>query len=356
MNNVYMGLDVEDFIFGDETSYEESYNVTEEEMNKFGIIECVEDPDVACYRIALENEQNHNAIMTAMMQREYQVLESTGREMIYEGAKLNQFFDMVKTQIQKFWAKIKGVFKKVMDQINSIVLSNKAFAKKYRGANVGTLKKDKGFTGYPFDNGEVKVPDYAKALEVISKDAVERAMSSSESKIANAGLEAEYMNKIRGAVIGKSDVDASEFAKELKKYFYGSENTVTVQIKDQNFGSLLDKIENSAAEKKSAKIAYKEVESFVKLALSETNKAKAEAEKEDDQETVRTLKTFGNLISKSLTVMSTALNVQTSAIVACAAQNRKIANYWVRTANKKGGVERTNESFEGFEGIEVELI
>lgn len=350
MNNVYMGLDVEDFIFGDETSYEESYDVTDEEMNNFGIIECVEDPDVACYRIALENEQNHNAIMTAMMQREYQVLESTGREMIYEGAKLNQFFDMVKTQIQKFWAKIKGVFKKVMDQVNSIVLSNKAFAKKYRGADL-KAPKEKGFTGYPFKNGEVPVPKYADALNRIGGANVVGAAASVDKDKTNLSLTTMHMNRVRGSIIGKGEVTADQFATELKEYFYGSKNTQTVQISSTSFGDLLNKIENAAAEKKSAKIAYKEAETFVKQSLSTVNKAKAEAEKEDDEDKVRALKLTGELISKSLTVMSTALNVQTSAIIACAAQNRKMANYWVRANNKKGGTVK-----ESFEGLEVELI
>ena len=33
MQNVYMGLDVEEFIFGEGTTYEESYDVSNEEMN-----------------------------------------------------------------------------------------------------------------------------------------------------------------------------------------------------------------------------------------------------------------------------------------------------------------------------------
>ena len=137
MANVYMGKDVEDFIFG-EASYEEttttteetttveeeSFEITDEEMNQFGVIECVDDPEVACYRIALENEQNYNMIMNAMMEKEFSVLEETGKEMVYEAANVKSFFNAIQAAISNFWSKVQGMFKAAMSRIQDFVSSN----------------------------------------------------------------------------------------------------------------------------------------------------------------------------------------------------------------------------------------
>lgn len=334
MSNVYMGLDVEDFIFGEGTTFEDNFdNVTEEEMNRFGIIECTEDPDVACYRIALENEQNHSAIMMAMMNAEYSVLESTGREMVYEGARLNNFLDAVKAQVQKFWAKVKGVFKKVMDQISSIVLSNKTFVKKYR-AVAGEIKKpvDKGFTGYEFGDLTVNYSSVSNFVKGI--------------KTATTEAEKSLLDNIRGRIVGENSVSAEDFDKKLKVKFYGSENTKNINVAS-NFSELLNNLESAADQKKAAKAAHKEAEKSIKEYLSEINKLKSEASSKDNDEDVKKYKVIGQFISKSLNIMSVALSAQTRAIIAQAVQDRKMANYWVNAQNKKKG---TQES-----AVEVEL-
>ena len=331
MSNVYMGLDVEDFIFGEGTTFEDNFdNVTEEDMNRFGVIECVEDPDVACYRIALENEQNHSAIMMAMMNAEYSVLESTGREMVYEGTRLNNFLDAVKAQVQKFWAKVKGVFKKVMDQISSIVLSNKVFVKKYRGV-AKDLKKpvDKSFTGHKFNENNMVIP-YGEAAKLIKN-----------IKSDNADIEI-ALNTIRGKLCHGSVVTADEFTAKLNNAIYGDDKALTKTIEvESDFGKILDRLENASASKKAAKDSHKEAEKSVKEFLSEINKEKSQAKADDDNEAVKRAKAKSEAISKTLNIMSTALSIQTRAIVAMAVQDRKMANYWVNAQNKKKGTQES---------------
>lgn len=340
MNNVYMGLDVEDFIFGEGTTYENNDiidNVSEEEMNEFGVIECVEDPDVACYRIALENEQNYNAIMTAMMTREYQVLESTGKEMIYEASKIENFLEMVKKQIQKFWAKVKGVFKKLMDKINSVVLSNKAFVKKYRAvANTIKQPKDAEFTGYEFNHDNLVIPygEVVGIVKTIKTGDIETALNTLRGKLCHAGV-----------------VTADEFAKKLKVSLYGSENTKTVKL-ESNFTTLLDRLESAASAKKAAKDSHKEAEKAVKGLLSEVNAEKSKARADENEEALKSAKAKSEAISKSLNIMSAALSAQTTAIVASAAQDRRMANHWVKAQNVKDGVKTESAIGE----IEVVLI
>ena len=341
---VYMGLDVEDFIFGEGTTYEENFdNVTEEEMNEFGIIECVDDPDVACYRIALENEQNHNAIMMAMLTKEYNHVLENGVEMVYEGTTLSNFFEMVKKNIQKFWAKVKGVFKKVMDQISSIVLSNKAFVKKYRGsANSLKAVKNKDFTGYEFpDNMTIS---YSKVVDNVSSMTKETMFTN------KTGVNDTFLNHVRGALLGLSvGVPAENFSDKLKEKLYGSVNTKTVPL-SKDFGKLLNDLESAAEVKKAAKDAHKEAEKSIKGLLNQVKTARAEAESGSDAE--KKAKAKGEAINKSLTVMSAALSVQTRAIVAKAVQDRKMANYYVNAQNNK----KLQESAVEDSALDVELI
>lgn len=342
MQNVYMGLDVEEFIFGEGTTYEESYSdVTDEEMNEFGIIECVDDPDVACYRIALENEQNHNAIMMAMLTKEYNVLESTGSVMVYESGTVKSFLDNVKKQIQKFWAKVKGVFKKVMDKLSTIVLSNKAFVKKYRSAGLKMPEKDKDFTGYMFPLKEIKYSGVVSIVEGI-KDASKGEMEA-ENKTDTT------LSFVRGRLVGKGPLNAEEFDKALKEHLYGSVNTETINI--GNLNDLFDELESASDQRKAAKAAHKEAEKTIKGLLSEVNKEKANAK--SDAATQRAKKK-SEIISRSLNIMSSALSVQTRAIIANAVQNRKMANYIVNAQNKKGE-KFQKESFVE-EDLAVELI
>lgn len=341
MQNVYMGLDVEEFIFGEGTTYEESYsNVTEEEMNEFGIIECVDDPEVACYKIALENEQNHNAIMMAMLTQEYNHVLENGVEMVYEGSKLDNFLDAVKRQIQKFWAKVKGVFKKVMDKLSTIVLSNKAFVKKYRSAGLKLPVKEKEITGYTFPLKEIKYSEVVKVVESI-KDANTEAMT----KVSNDKM----LDNVRGSLIGKGMLSSDEFEKALKVHLYGSENTETVVM--DSFDVLMNKLESASDERKAAKAAHKEAEKSIKGLLSEVNKEKSAAKSDA---AVARAKRKSEVISRSLNIMSTALSAQTRAILADAAQNRKFANHLVNVQHKKG--EKFQKESTVIEGLDIEII
>ena len=335
MNNVYMGLDVEEFIFGEGTTYEENIeNVTDEEMNEFGVIECVEDPDVACYRIALENEQNYNAIMTAMLTREYQVLESTGKEMVYEASAIKGFLDRVHEMVQRFWAKVKGVFKKVMDNINSIVLSNKGFVKKYRALG-DIAAPDHSFTGYKFDKKKMVI-NYGAAADKVKGVAADKID--------------EMLNEVRGIMCGGGKVSADAFAKTLKDGIYGG-NTVEVKVASLgSFQSLLNNLENAAEQKKIAKDSHKEAEKAVKKFLSEVKEARSKAESGSAAE--KEAKAKADAISKSLTIMSTALSVQTRAIVASAVQDRKAANAYVRFQNST----KTAKTESAVEELDVVLI
>lgn len=369
MSNVYMGTDVEEFIFGEGTTYEEACKkegkeepeqveksvITDEEINEFGVIECAEDPEVACMRIALENEQNYNAIMNAMMTREYSVLESTGSEIVYEAANVKQFFELVKKQINKFWAKIQGVFKKLMDIIVSNTASNKAFIKKYGNSTFHKPETGKEFKGYEF--GSLGVVDYDGIAGLVAKHVhVSDVAAADEEKATkfvtdfNAKFE-DIKSEMRGLACGESKVAAGEFDSTLRVKLYGSKEKVV--IKPKEFKSLIAELGSAMNSKKLAKESYNAAQKAVKILRgdvkhAESNLAKTEGRKNHG---MKIAKCLTDAINASLTIMSKAFSVQTGAIVADMRQTRAMAAYYVTHQPKVA-----KEAAEGVDELGVVLI
>lgn len=359
MQNVYMGLDVEDFIFSENsTGFEDAeFTVSDEELNEFGVIECTEDADVACYRIALENEQNYNAIMTAMLTREYSVLESTGEEMVYEAGKIKEFFGWIKKQIQKFWAKVQGVFKKVMDTIGSIVLSNKSFVKKYRSLQ-GSMKKPadgKQFEGYNFGNLEIYYEKLAADMTTKSKDLITKDLTwgghEGADRKEKRAITDEAKNHYRGILIGENgSVSAADYDEKLKVKLYGSAQPVKIALKD--FKSLLDELETAKDAKKDAQDSYKEAQKSIKAYLKLVKECESKLSGDQAKLAAEGSKRISEMVNFGLNIMSQALSVQTRAITAKATQDRKMANYYVRGQQKSVNASAIEEDL----GLNVTLV
>lgn len=347
-----------------EESYNYGYGVSDAELNKFGIIECAEDPDVACYRIALENEQNHNALMNTIMMQEMEYLEANGRELMWEAGAIRRIADRVKETIQRWWAKIKGVFKKLLNKIDSFTMSNKAFVRKYRTAKL--TFKDVKFTGYQFNSdlgNAIKYSEVASYIGGEALDAAKRFKNKKNNTSDDADIELSgkialtaYQNIIRGKLIGEGNasIAAESFASKLKSLLYGDTNTKEMKVSQATEGAttwdaLMNQLENASLDKKAAKDAYKEAEDSVRAYLRYTNEKGKDAA--DDYESE--IKIFSKLVNSSLNIMSSALSAQTAAIMARAQQTRRIANHILR-AQKKAVGGYSNESFEyDIEGVEL---
>lgn len=375
MANVYMGTDVEEFIFGEGTTYEveevetpveegaeetpevveEEVEVSDEELNAFGVIECVDEPEVACYRIALENEQNYNKIMNAFMMKEFSVLESTGEEMVYEAVDVKKFFDLVKETVARWWSKIQGVIKKVMETISEKTDMNKAFVKKYKDKDIKVPSKDKKFVGYNFDN--MKAPEFEKVADIVSKTA------GSFANIADFNLEEFKVkadaakNQMRGAACGKDSVSAEDFDKELKLALFGSEEKVDLNLK--TFATLLSDIESAKDVKNAAKDAYKKAQNTVKKLLGEIKKAesemkKASESKDEKKDVMKQGRALSDTINASLSIMSKAMSVYTKAMFTSLNQDRAMAFFYIANQPKPEKKEKTNES--AIDDLDVQLV
>lgn len=314
------------FDFYDDIFEESSlgYEVSDAELNKFGIIECAEDeePETACMRIALENEQNFNAIMNSVMMQEFSVLESTGKEMVWEAGELRRIADRIKEAVQRFWAKVKGIFKKLMDKLATFATSNKAFVRKFRAANIN-WDSVKSFTGYKFTEMNIKYSDASGKLD------------SKKNEILDGQSLKTFQNEVRGAIVGSGSISAEDFNKQLKDKLYGNNGNTEVLDKEymkKNWGTILNQLETVSDDKKAAKNAYKESEDSIREML----KSIKDAEKDtDDGE--KKIKNMSTKVNSVITIMSTALSAHTKAISARAQQNRRIAGAVIRSQKKAVG-------------------
>lgn len=353
MMNVYMGTDVEEFIFG-ESGYDfedTEFEVTDEELNAEGVIECFDDPDVACYRIALENEQNYNAVLAAINEQEIysEGVKDTAKEVKAKAAK---YFAWIKKMVEKFWAKVQGVFKKVMDTINSFVLSNKAFVKKYRpvASQIKTPAKSKDFKGFNFPasldinyaTAAKTSCDRAKGLaNSVSSDKYDK-FKSNDSITRKEYIE-NVLNAVRSDLVGNGTT-ADNFDEKIRTKLYGSIEPVSA-VTIKGFNEYLNSLETAAQAKKDAKNGYKEAQKSVKTLLSTVKESTEKYSKAEDKDRTAEMKMIGDSITRTLTIMSTALSYHTRAIVAKAQQDRKIANWFVANRSVKESVEFDDIAF-----------
>lgn len=356
MSNVYMGENFEDFIFTEGTAYEEAKTVEPEEtaedkeiaeeMAAFGIIECVDEPEVACYRIALENEQNYNAIMNAFMAKEFSVLESTGEEMVYEAVDVKKFFTAIKEAIARFWAKVQGIFKKLMEYIFGMVASNKQFYNRYKDKKFNAPKK-KTFKGYNFGSFSVDYDGiYEEAKKEIKPDDIKKYDDdkAAQDKVKEFTENFKSMaDKMRGIAVGKSTATADTFREALKLRFYGSKEKVTLDVK--SFQEIIGELGNAMNAKKYAKEAHdaakkavKEIQKDIKTA--ERDLAQAEGRGNSG---MKVAKCLTDAINQTISIMSMTLSEQMGAIKTDISQTRAMATYYV--THQEGAVTESAEDF-----------
>lgn len=362
MSNVYMGLDVEDFIFSEGTVYEEiepevkedptdddvevEEAVTDEELNTFGVIECCDDPDVACYRIALENEMNYNAIMNAMMVREFNIL-AEGAEVVYEAKTVSEFFEVVKKAALKLWSKIQGVFKALIDKIGTYVASNKAFVKKYENADLVKPEGDKKFKGYSFKSlnratvyGAVKnkIDDLIdiNSIGKMDEDEANTMVEKFEEKFENAK---DNMRKV--ATDNASDVTKDNFNEKLKEAFYGSKEKVDLTLPE--FKELINNMKSISKYSDEAKAAYKENKKVIQDIIKDIKKAESNLVKAEGRKNagMKIANCYVKAVNATLTIMNQILSVHSHAILSKAFQDRAMAAFYVANQPKPSKVEES---------------
>lgn len=229
-----------------------------------GVIECAHEPGLegACHIVA-ESEANYNAIMQAVGVAELAVFESTGMEMVYEAGDVKGFFGKMKEFFLNLWEKIKGLFKKFFAMFDSYVKNDKDFVNKYKKDIISANTKGFKYKGFNFTLDTVDVEKAAGRIDGVIGNMTSLDKATAESYVKKYEDRVELMEKIRGAAIGESSLEASEFTKELFAKLRSGEDTKEELDNVSAHDQLIAISENSAL-KKAAEKQYKDLEKEIK--------------------------------------------------------------------------------------------
>ena len=306
------------------------------ELYEYGVIECVDEPEVAFYRIALENEQNFNSIKTALLKSSYtNLLESDGY--ITEsnmGDKIKKIFEAVKEAIKKFWAKIMGVFKRITNNIALYVNDNKKILKKYEKIHYRQI--DKTIEGYNFANliSANKGTIYTNVAQLIEDYKPEY---DGDSKIVAVNPREEIIERAKLALCNHDDwnrdsyVPIEDFDKELKITFFGSEDKQEIDL--EFFGVIKTELSTAAETKKGVQAIYNSNKKSIDKILTEVKRQEKEYQKalsKEDRFKDRNVQEFISAVNAVLSLMGKALSVHISAIIAEMKQYRQMINVYVQ--------------------------
>lgn len=326
------------------------------DLNQFGVIECTEENvQVAMYQIALENEQNFQNIHNAIMNHSFNCLcecEGYVTEAEQE-SKVKKILNAIKEAIQRFWAKIKGVFKQIKSHIELSIRNNQKLVMKLKDINSKPIKIDdskKKIKGYSFESLDGKLDIYKKTAEYLSTLSPTISIQTGKFDMDIEGNEAhikgginrstdsyvnpdlayrDEINRIKGILVNDNNFrsySAENFQDDLKKLFYGEEKEIDITKVERN--ALISEIENAKKTNEELSSAYVLSSDTISKYLNELkaiSKA-AHGKYSADNNFKKALSIYSSLVSQSISAMSQTLSVHTSAIVARYKQNVRIAH------------------------------
>ena len=174
-----------------------------------------------------ENECNYNAIMKSVGIAEFKYYNETGRSdlFVHEAGATGGFLSKIIAFFKAIKDKIVAIFKKFVAKINSFVMSDKDFVKKYKNDILKvTNRKDFEFKGYDFKETLDKIftNTNIKTAETIIPSEESRRLSTvkTSEEIQNA------IEKNRGALVNDSPMTESEYRDKLKELMYGDKDDI----------------------------------------------------------------------------------------------------------------------------------
>ncbi len=115
----------------------------------------------------IDEEVNYSRLMEAVAIAELSHFEQTGRELVYEGATLTGFISKVREFFKNMYEKIKGLFKKFIGFLDSLIMNDKAFVNKYRSTIISASTKDFEYKGFEFKLDAIDIDRELKAAKKI---------------------------------------------------------------------------------------------------------------------------------------------------------------------------------------------
>lgn len=225
---------------------DEEIQAVDEAIDNISLIEMDEgeDPSVSMYRSIYENELNFSNIVRSLATAEITCLESTGEEMVYTEANVKEIFKSIGAALDKAWQKIKSVFYRIM----SAIANNHKMNKKWIDSldkNALTKAKEVDLSKYPKDyysyNKSVvnfaSIDSFLAKHEPSLKTAIDvfNNASPSEEEIKTAlqywkDNKVKGFDKVRGAIVGKEEVNAKNFRKAVIDAIAGTPTKCNVKL------------------------------------------------------------------------------------------------------------------------------
>ena len=318
-------------------------------------------------RICYESTVNHNMINKACAIEELRVLESTGVEMVYEGAKLDSFIEAAKTFFRNLWEKIQGMFKKVIMQFSSWFKSDKEFLKSYSkdiktaiNTKSSTIN-NKEFSGYDYKFYSDSVDLFTSKLAGDSEaektiDSVQSGSGSTLDAVKNLieGFTGDkyktLLDGVRGGIISSiggstGAVEKGDFTKEIKKSLQGGEDSKQTLKVGNMISKAMSFLENSENIKKELNNGLREAKKAIDDAIQIVEKAKRALGKTvsgDVSDTAQLAGATHTLCTKVITFLKDSRNIAVTAsgtaleaLKACSRQSKAICVKAVTAKVKK---------------------
>ena len=174
-------------------------------------------------QIAYETAVNQHNLMKAIGIQELAALEETGEEIVYEAVNVKGIIDKMKAAIMKLWNKIKALVAKFAAKFQSYGGDDKKFVDRYKKQILMGSAKGLEVKGYNFTTDALTVSDaVSKGLGTEAAKAAKAVMGGATGTKVNKD---DFEDKMRGAILGKGSLDASEFSKELKAVYRSGEDS-----------------------------------------------------------------------------------------------------------------------------------
>lgn len=193
----------------------------------------------AAGEIIYTTAMNWTALMRQVGIAEAAAMKECG-EVVYEAADIKAFFSKLIESIKALLHKIARFFKTLAINLMAKLLNSQKFYKMYK-KEIDNMTVPSGFkyTGYIYTNLDEKLKkfeEYTKGtcidgiesqIDILKKTSVSGKGDADKTKVAAAIEKATIsyekkensLNKIRGNIVGKSEVEANKFSEEIKKYF-----------------------------------------------------------------------------------------------------------------------------------------
>lgn len=180
-------------------------------------------------QIAYETAVNQHNLMKAIGIQELAAIEETGEEIVYEAVNVKGIIDKMKDAIMKLWNKIKSLVAKFASKFQSFGGDDKKFVDRYKKQILMGSAKGLEVKGYNFTTDALTAGGaYVDALT--KTEAGRAALSVFQGKTDAKVNKDDFEDKMRGSILGKGDLDASEFSKELKAAFRdGEDKPITLE-------------------------------------------------------------------------------------------------------------------------------